>query len=387
MSQGVHVFNVLFDDRFGGPSKRVLLTARRMREGGFSTTLVLPEGRGNVAEIAREAGVPVVRLAFSRIPRPRNLLRVLLWLLRLPIDVSRFLRLYQRQRPDVVHVNGAFFFAPAWASRLAGIPLVWHLNDVLVPRAVAPLFGAHVRLLASQVVVSARAVGIHYGVASARSTVLFPPVDVEAVRPRQERLGASGPVRIGLIANWNPIKGVDFFVRAAAEVHTRLGDDLRVVFAGARLSTYEEYRQRVDLLIDELGLRPVVIDHGFLSDVTEVLRELDIVVMSSTSEAVSMVILEGMAAGLPLVATDIGGVKELLLRDPDRPAGVIVPPADPEAMAEAILGLIRDPERARSMGGVGRRRAETCFSAEVATERHLEIYRRALGSKGAAINE
>lgn len=384
MKRSVKVFNILFDDRFGGPSKRVALVSEPLKQQGFSTTLVFPMGDGNAERIARDFGVDVVRIAFSRIPRPRNPGQVLRWLLKLPLDIHRFRRLYAFQKPDIVHVNGAFFLAPAIAAKFGKIPLVWHLNDVIVPAIMAPLLGRLVRLLADTIVVSSQAVGVHYKVPPDLVTVLYPPVDTEKIRPRQHADGwgeTSGPVTLGLIANWNPIKGVDHFIRAAALVYETVGNRLRIVLAGARLSNHSEYREKVDSLIDDFGLRPVVQNLGFRPDIDEVLRQIDIVVMSSMSEAVSMVVMEGMAAGLPVVATDVGGVRELLKPASDRPAGLIVPPARPRAMAEAILTLVRDSETARRMGVAGRRYVEAGFSIEKAADRHHEIYCRAMNRK------
>ncbi len=133
-------------------------------------------------------------------------------------------------------------------------------------------------------------------------------------------------MRVGLVANWNPLKGVEYFVRAAALVRERMGE-VEVVFAGARLATHEEYARRVDDLISSLGLRPAVRECGFVPSVAPVLADLDVLVMSSISEAASMPVLEAMGAGVPVVASEVGGVREILAAEPENPAGVIVPPA------------------------------------------------------------
>lgn len=87
-----------------------------------------------------------------------------------------------------------------------------------------------------------------------------------------------------------------------------------------------------------------------------------------------MVVLEGMAAGVPVTATDIGGVREMLFGDPARPAGVVVPPRNPEAISGAILRLLREPDEAACMGKNGRLLAEERFSLEICARRHLEVY-------------
>ena len=365
--------NVLFDDRYGGPPKRVIEVAGKLSERGVRTALCLPAGSGNAAGVARKAGMPVYQLGFERVPRPSDPGRVARWFIRLPGDVRRFLGLYRREHPDVVHVNGAFFLAPAVAAKLARVPLVWHLNDTVVPASVAPVFGVLVRALADRVVVAAEAVARHYGVASKPHAVIHAPVDVDVFHVTERTLEKKTR-GIGLIGNWNPLKGLEYFVRAAALVREKHEREVEVVFAGARLESHAEYARRVDGLIEELGLRPAVRELGFVPSAAPVLETLDVLVLSSISEASPMAVLEGMAAGVPVVATDVGGVREMLLADPREPAGIVVEPRNPKAIAAAVLELLRDPEKAARMGRSGRRLAEERFSLEICARRHLEVY-------------
>lgn len=382
----MYVLNVLFDDRFGGSSKRVTQVARYLAANeGVHTLLCLPEGDGNTAGVARDMGIPVARVGFERIPRPSDLRRVLRWTVRLPRDTRRFLALYRRERPDAIHVNGAFFMPPALAAKLARVPLVWHLNDTVLPARVAPLFGAFVRLLANRIVTTSEDVAVHYGVSSVPHDVMTPPVDPRCFDVVREPGGDGPPYRIGLVANWNPLKGVEYFVRAAALVREELGDDLEVVFAGARLKTHAEYARRADDLISETGLRPAVRELGFVSSVAPVLAGLDVLVMTSTAEASSMPVLEAMAVGVPVVATDVGGVRELVEADPASPAGLVVPLRAPEAIAAAVLKLLREPETAALMGRNGRRLAGERFSLEICAHRHLAVYEGAVRGRARGV--
>ena len=377
----MRVLNFLFDDRYGGAPKRVIQVAGVLAlKSGVKTTVCLPEGTGNVADIAREAGLPVRRLPFERIPRPQDVRKVLLWVLRFPRDVLRFRELIRQERPDLMHVNGAFFVSPAIAAKLTRVPLVWHLNDTILPKTVAPLFGAVVQVMADRVVVAAEAVAQHYGVSFRSYTVIHAPVDVEQFRvAERDRREPGGRFRVGILANWNPLKGLEYFLRAMALVRKRLGDKLEIVMVGARLSSQEDYVRRVEALIDELGLRDAILDHGFVVSVAPVLKELDVLVMSSTSEASSMPVLEGMASGLPVVATDVGGVRELVLSDPKRPAGKVVPSRDPEALALAVLDLLDHPAKAAQIGRNGRKLTEEQFCLNICAERHLEVYSELTG--------
>ena len=311
---------------------------------------------------------------FERIPRPTDLKRVFNWMVRLPRDIRHFIALFRIEQPDVVHVNGAFFVSPAIAAKLVRRPLVWHLNDTMLPRKAARLFGVPVRLLADKVVASASEVALHYSIPPRLYEVLYPPVDVEyfkASPPEERDLSVQ---RIGLVGNWNPVKGLEYFVRAAAQVRKGTENDVEIVFAGARLATHADYARKVDRLIEDLGLRSVVTELGFVNSIAPVLKSLDVVVSSSTSEAAQSSVIEATAAGVPVVTTDVAGAREVLLADPDEPAGIVVEPRNPEAIAAAVLELLRDPEKAARMGRSGRRLAEERFSLEICARRHLEVY-------------
>jgi glycosyltransferase involved in cell wall biosynthesis len=275
-----------------------------------------------------------------------------------------------------VHVSGAFFLPPALACGITRTPLVWQLNDASTPRALAWPLGAIVRLLATRVVVSASAAARHYGVVGVEPAVFYPPVDVAAlavVQPPASR-GPRERYRVGLMANWNPDKGVEYFIRAMAHVRRELGDRLEVVFAGGQYDTQTAYCARMEALIDELGARPAVRHLGFVGDVREVLAQLDVLVSSSVAEVFGMSVVEAMAAGIPVVVTSAGGSAEAVHADPMRPAGIIVPSRDPQALADAVVRLWRDPVTAERFGRNGRLVAAKRFDVEGCAAAHWRVY-------------
>ncbi len=376
------VVNVLFDDRLAGPSSRVIQVGRRLKQHRVETVICMPEGAGEAAALATERGVRIRRIPMSRIPRPGRPWAMLRWLVALPRDVGRLRTVFREEGAEVVHVNGAFFLAPAIAARLGGLALVWHLNDTIVPRKAAWVLGQMVRAVATRIVVAAKAVARHYGVSGTAHDVIYAPVDVDRFDAGRlaSRRDRDAPLRVACIANWYPEKGIEYFVRACAMVRDELpGRRLEVVLAGAKLETQADYCRDVETLIDKLGLRGATRYLGFVREVPEVLAGLDILALSSVSEACPMVVLEAMSSALPVVATDVGGVRELLAPDTDERAGLVIPPRDPVAMARAIRALVESPELAAQLGRNGRRRACEKFSLDQCSERHLRVYRLALG--------
>ncbi len=124
-------------------------------------------------------------------------------------------------------------------------------------------------------------------------------------------------------------------------------------------------------LIKKMGLEERAILLGFYEDLLGLLRSLDIFVLSSITESAPLVVLEAMAAGLPVVATNVGGTGEMLLHNQ---TGMLVPPQKPQAMAKAILELLKDPQRAKAMGKKGQGRVYKYYSFKGMIENYKRLY-------------
>jgi len=382
----LHVLNALFDDRFGGPQKRVIDVGERLRWKGVKTLLLVPKGGGNVIDIAVMKGLEYVRVPLKRIPKAKEIIMQAAWFLWLPVDVLKVISVIRNREIDLVHVNGAFFLAPAFAAKLTRRPLVWHLNDTVVPSGIARMLGWLVQQLADEVIVAADAVAQHYGIKGKSYHVIHAPVDVTRIGVKKPLDYRGSQKCIGFIANWNPLKGLEVFVQAAAIVK-RFIADVEFLMAGARLDSHTEYAREIDELIDRLDLRENMQCMGFIEDMAEFLHRLDVLILSSWSEASPMAILEAMAAGVPVVATDVGGVREILAPSAKEAAGVVVPKGDADGIARQVIRILKDEKLAMRLGENGRKRANDLFSLEKCVENHLAVYQKVgCGSRGYSGN-
>jgi len=169
------------------------------------------------------------------------------------------------------------------------------------------------------------------------------------------------PQTVLTVARLDPQKGLHDLVAAAALV-----PEARVMVVGEGPE-----RRALETRIAHLGLGDRVHLLGFRSDVPDLLAGSDLFVLPSLFEGLPLSILEAMAAGKPVVATAIGGNDEAVV---DGATGLLVPPGDPRALADAIRALLRDPERRRRLGEAGRRRAEAEFSAPAMVRRVAAVY-------------
>lgn len=172
-------------------------------------------------------------------------------------------------------------------------------------------------------------------------------------------------------------KGHDVLIEAMPVVHAHL-PEARCWIAGStehEPATVEALRQR----IIQTGLDGTVSLLGRRRDVPDLLHAADVFVLSSRQEGFPITILEAMAAGKPVIATDVGGCAEAVVHGE---TGLIVPPENPEALAGALIDLLSDCQRAKEMGAAGRARVEREFTVDRMVDQHLELYERVLFAQG-----
>ena len=290
----------------------------------------------------------------------------------------RLARRLRRLRPDLVHANSLVAgIVGAPAARLARVPFVWHVRDRLTPDAMPGRAAAAVRRLA------ARLPDAVIANSAATLATLGPPrrAQVRAVIPdpyqratpvRSEPPGGEG-LCVGMVGRLAPWKGQDVFLTAFA--HADLGPAARAVVVGAALFGEDEYAASLVAQADRLGIGERVDFRGFREDVEAELDRLDVLVHASVEpEPFGQVVVEGLAAGLPVVASRAGGPAEILTDGVD---GLLVAPGDADALAAALTRLGADPARRDRLGAAARRRAQQ-YTPELLAPRVLDVYRQVL---------
>ena len=190
-------------------------------------------------------------------------------------------------------------------------------------------------------------------------------------RDVRDELGiAPGRPVIGVVAIPRPQKALDVLIRAAVLLRKEFPSIAVLMVGGSNTEETAEER-RLRSLISELGLANTVSMLGARADVPDLVNVFDVAVLCSDYEGTPLAVMEYMAAGKPVVATRVGGVPDLI---EDGVNGLLVQPRDPEALATAIVSLLRNPHRAISMGESGRERRRTEFSIEATTRKVEALY-------------
>ncbi|TKX62982.1 glycosyltransferase family 1 protein [Halorubrum sp. ASP1] len=364
------------DPRFGGPLKRSLSVARRLRPKGIDTVFLIPNGDNRFVEQARNNDFECIQIDQPRIRSPDQVRANIQFLAGFYKCVTTAKSVINKHDIDIVHVNGPLNYAVAFAAARSDASLVWHFNDTLTPTPLKELSAALAERWADRIVVAADAVSTYFFDESVDTTTLYAPVDLEKYDPSKitspnwclsEELSISAEIPIiGTVGNINPAKGHEYLIEAFADI----GESAHLVIVGKQLESQQQYYDRLVERLAELGIETRVTFLGWRDDIPRLLGSFDVFVLASITEACPMVVLEAMAIQCPVVATDVGGVSEQI---PGPDYGWVVPPKDPHSLSTAIEGaLTAEDSQIRTTNA--RQRVEERFSLEACASAHAAVY-------------
>ncbi len=348
------------DELYG--SDRVLLDlVKNLDRGSFEPHVLLSKDvpyRGLLTTKLRAEGITVWNMRVGVLRRrilssPRHAARYAWDVL---FSTFRIARLLIQQRIEIVHANTVTVLPAAFAARLAGRRLLWHIHEIVTSRPGRGLLQGVVLLLAHRVVVVSHAA--REALCGKRSEKNGRVVEViPNGSPDRGALpfGEGAPV-VAYIGRLSRRKGPFVLLQAAARVLARdAHSNVRFVFEGDEVEGGDAILTQLRLEARRLGIEGSVEFRPFREDVRDVLAQALVVVSPSIlPESFGLILLEAMMAGRAVVASDHGGPRELVAH---KETGLLVPPGDPAALAAALEELLASPEIAPRMGANGRARA------------------------------
>jgi L-malate glycosyltransferase len=353
--------------RIGGSERQFALLARAFELGAFQLRLGCIQRTGGFLEGLGE--IQEFNLGGSFLSWRAQRTRAALW---------RFLRHNHVAVAQSFDFYSNLLLIPA--ARLARVPVVVgsqrQLGDLLRPMQgrVQNLVFHWADCVVCNSQMAARLLAAE-GIPCAKLSVIHNGLDAEAFAVTAPALPPEpGVMRVGMIARMNDrAKNHALFLRAAARIANRFpGAEFVLVGDGPFRKDWEELAQK-------LGIAARTRFLGDRRDIPSVLAALDVVASPSRSESLSNSIIEAMAAGRPVVASAVGGNPELVR---DRVTGLLVPPGDEVAFAQALEILLASPNLAREWGENACRVARNCFTIERAREQFEQLYLELLAKKG-----
>jgi len=354
----------------GGGENYILTLAKHMPKLGYDLICTCFPG-GEFEKVLKESGIESFPLNLSR---KGNL--SMAW------AMAGFCR---NNKIDIVHAHGA---TGALAARIAS----------LIPGGIRPITTYHIAITnitdipfwkkkifalfdRSTSVVDKKILSVSHAVkeimireaffARDRISVLYSGIDVSRFKDRQR-----GKVRkelclpdqvtvMGIVARLSEEKGISYLLEAIPHVLKRYSN-LHLLIAGDG-----PIKDKLKNLSVRMGLEQNVIFLGYRNDIPEFMTDFDLLVMPSLTEGFPLTLLEGMAAGLPIVATRVGGIPEIIT---DGIEGILIPPREPDALAKAIIRVLRDKESGKTMGLAARKKVEQEFSVEKMVAETEKVY-------------
>ena len=289
---------------------------------------------------------------------------------------SGLLGLCQRLRPQIIHANSPRTnFYSGLAGHKLNIPVVWHARNLLAPgqRWDPDKFFS---FMPKVIICNSKAIAKRF---NKKAATIMNGVDLKKFNPKTDKHNFLEKYHIPddhqvvmMTSRICPGKGHETFLEAAQRVK-QAQDKVFFVIVGDVPDENEIGRlARLKELCEELDLSSHVVFTGFIEDIPQALAACDLFILAAEAEPCGRVLFEAMAMGKPVIATNTGGTPEIV---EDHQTGRLLPPGNPELLADAILNLLNQPEEAKAMGEKGRQRVTDHFSIEKHVRETEKIYK------------
>ncbi|HRE47288.1 MAG TPA: glycosyltransferase [Aggregatilineales bacterium] len=378
------VLNVISRLNIGGIAPYLIPLTTHLRSLGFDAQLVagnVGKNEGDMAYLTAKAGIEVISV--PRLGRDISPLRDL-------ATVRDLFRLFRRERPDIVHTHTAKAgFAGRVAAKMAGVPYIFHtyhghvFSGYFSPRKTAfyKALDRFTAALSTHVITVANYLRrdlteVHHIAAPHKVSVLIPGYELGDLYALQRGLSAfrdahaiplDAPL-VGIVGRLVPIKNHDLFLQAAVKVSAGMPNTVFAIVGDG------ERRAEIEAQVDAFGLREHVRFTGWQTDLPPIYSDLDCLVLCSHNEGLPSSIIEALVTGVPVVATAVGGVVDLLAKG----RGELIPAGDAQALAAGVIDALRNPTV--KDGAVTRRgSAFALYDMRPSAERVAAFYREWLG--------
>lgn len=354
----VKVMQVLPALELGGTERGVVDLTRAMKKEGHET-VVVSSGGTLVAELQR-IGIPHYGLPVHQ----KSLASLFL--------VEELVKIIQREHVDIIHARSR---VPAWlgwfAARKTGIPFITTCHGYYSPHPLSFVMGWGKRVIVASHAIGRRMID-EFGVSPDRIRLIPRGVDLSQFTFSFAKFEKhKGPLRIALIGRFSPSKGQVDFLKAVHLLRSRL-TQFEVWIVGSEGKGRHRYTDLMKKTIQQFGLESCVKLLPPTRDVPGLLSQSDLLVLSSLlPEPFGRVIIEAGAVGTPVAATELGGVLDIIEHNVN---GLLFPPKNIPAMADAMYELLTDRERAKEFAVKLRKKVEERFNLEQMVQKTIEVY-------------
>ncbi|MDP2928051.1 MAG: lipopolysaccharide heptosyltransferase II [Candidatus Omnitrophota bacterium] len=291
--------------------------------------------------------------------------------------IPKLVEIIKKEEIDIVHARSR---VPAWiayfACRQTRAIFVTTCHGYYKKHSFSVVMG-----WAKRVIVPSNVIARHmiedFSVPHERIKLVPRSVDLGKFKYLDPKTKRKEDFNVGIIGRITPLKGHLHFIKAMARI-SRLVPRLKIWIVGDAPASKEAYKEELQILVRRLGLWHCTEFLGTQRDIPVILEHLDLVVLATTThEAFGRVVVEAQAAGVPVVATKVGGVIDII---EDGANGLLVPPADAKSMAEAIMRIFKDTQFARELAENAYTKVKEKYNVELMVKNTLDVYHEVLNN-------
>ncbi len=339
----------------------------------FEPILLAPSG--DFARSAEAKGIQVIEHTFrSSDASVQKLLRYPLLIIMRLLDVITISRIIKQENISIVHslnINGHVL--GSFLKSLYSIKILWHIH-LSLKRSLYKYFNATCIVFVAGAL--QQSVKFILSKKNVMSCVIYNGIKNDILRCEKEG-AANGVFTIGYVGRLTPFKGLDEFLAAVSLV---IRKTTSVQFSLFGEETHQKllkgnYKMSLEKRGHELHIEKYVTFHGFVEDQRKIYSQIDCLVLPSYREAFPFVILEAMASGVPVIATNVGGIPELIA---DGETGFLIPPKNPKAIADAVTYVIENPEKVKTVVENARKLVREKFDYRENARQFVQLYRELL---------
>ena len=367
----MNILQILPELNVGGVETGTHDLAKYLVKQGHKS-VVVSNGGALVPELEKQGSIHYV------LPVHKKSIFTILW------SIPKLIEIIRKEEIDIIHARSR---VPAWiaffAARSTGKAFITTCHGYYKTHfASSPMSWGKLVICPSQVI--ANHMNKDFGVPLERIRLVLRGVDLERFKFILPDEKQSKVFNIGIIGRLSPLKGHTYFLRAIAGVVRQVSSPaIKVWIVGDASGRHQAYKHELEALVKRLGLGDLIEFLGTQQDIAGVLSGLNLLVLASVChEAFGRVIIEAQAAGVPVIATRVGGAVDII---DDNLTGILVPPADVEGLSQAIIRIMKDKSLSADLAKNAYEKLKQKFSLELMSKNTLDVYQEALSQRNVLV--
>lgn len=367
-----------------GAEESLFLLIKNLDKTKFKPIVVYPltKKTPDAEEKYKKLGINLIFASMNVLGRSASFIEVVENILNFIPSLIKLIFIIKKEKINIVYTNSSQVVTSGISAKICNVKSIYHIRQLIVkPKILRKILAKMIDMISDKIICISTPVAHMFwekGISKEKAIVIFNGVnlerftiDIDRYKIRKE-FGIENEKVIGIVGRLDPRKGHIFFINSIPNILEKFPNSKFMVIGDIDNYKFLWYKKSLMELIEKLNIKDKVIFTGFRADMPEVISSLDCLVLASSREKspepFGRVLIEAMAVGTPVVATDNGGAVDIIL---DAITGFLILPKDSSAISKAVISILSNPGLTNSMKGSARKRVEEFFSLET-TQNSIE---------------